>query len=154
RTSQGAVAWIISLNTFPWIAVPAYWIFGRNNFIGYVSARQENDMDLKALVQSLIQKHPNAFRDTGNFYPETHAAEKLARIPVMKGNRAELLIDGEKTFRSIFEGIESAESYVLVQYFIVKDDTLGRKLKDLLIRKARAGVAVYFLYDEVGSQSL
>ena len=29
RTSQGTIAWVISLNTFPYIAVPAYWILGR-----------------------------------------------------------------------------------------------------------------------------
>ena len=28
RTSQGAIAWVISLNTFPYVAVPAYWVFG------------------------------------------------------------------------------------------------------------------------------
>lgn len=39
RTSQGAVAWIISLLTFPYAAVPAYWFFGRPRFYGYVSAR-------------------------------------------------------------------------------------------------------------------
>jgi cardiolipin synthase len=34
RTSQGAIAWAVSLNTFPYIAVPAYWVFGRSNFEG------------------------------------------------------------------------------------------------------------------------
>ncbi len=33
RTSQGAVAWIISLLTFPYAAVPAYWLFGRPRFL-------------------------------------------------------------------------------------------------------------------------
>ena len=39
RTSQGAIAWIVSLVTFPYAALPAYWIFGRPRFYGYVSAR-------------------------------------------------------------------------------------------------------------------
>ena len=32
RTAQGAVAWAVSLNTFPYVAVPAYWVLGRNKF--------------------------------------------------------------------------------------------------------------------------
>jgi len=154
RTSQGAVAWIISLNTFPVIALPAYWIFGRNNFNGYVSDRQENDEDLKHIVQTLQQKHPHAFSKTSRLHPGARAAEHLARIPILKANTVQLLINGSDTFSSIFEGIEAATSYVLVEFFIVKDDTLGRKLKEVLIRKAKEGLNVYFLYDEVGSQSL
>ncbi len=38
RTSQGIIPWIVSLNTFPYLAVPAYWFFGRSKFEGYVSA--------------------------------------------------------------------------------------------------------------------
>ncbi|MGD8330749.1 MAG: cardiolipin synthase, partial [Acidobacteriota bacterium] len=29
RTEQGAIAWAVSLNTFPYLAVPAYWVLGR-----------------------------------------------------------------------------------------------------------------------------
>ena len=82
------------------------------------------------------------------------AAEVIADLPFLSGNQTELLIDGERTFENIVQGIERAEEYVLFQFFIVKDDELGRQLKDRLIRKAKAGVAVYFLYDEIGSIGL
>ncbi|MCB1130779.1 MAG: hypothetical protein KDN05_06585, partial [Verrucomicrobiae bacterium] len=36
RTAQGAVAWAISLNAMPFVALPAYWVFGRSDFNGYV----------------------------------------------------------------------------------------------------------------------
>ena len=49
RTSQGAVAWIISLMTLPYVAVPAFWIFGRPRFYGYVSARGERDTVLRRI---------------------------------------------------------------------------------------------------------
>ncbi len=32
RTSQGTIAWVVSLNTFPYLAVPAYWVFGRSKW--------------------------------------------------------------------------------------------------------------------------
>ena len=51
----------------------------------------------------------------------------------------ELLIDGDATFASIFDGIEQARDYLLVQFYIVKDDGLGRELKSKIIAKASLG---------------
>jgi cardiolipin synthase len=65
-----------------------------------------------------------------------------------------LLINGEPAFREIFAAIEAAQQYILVQFFIVRDDDLGGELKRRLVARAEAGVRVYFLYDEVGSRKL
>jgi cardiolipin synthase len=75
-------------------------------------------------------------------------------MPFFAGNSSRLLIDGDATFAAIFDAIESADDYVLVQFYIVEDDNLGRKLQHKLIRKAQQGVRVYFLYDAIGSNSL
>ena len=82
------------------------------------------------------------------------AFTQLAEMPITHYNKSQLLVDGDETFSSIFDGIDSAEAYVLVEFFIVKDDRLGRELKSRLIRKARQNVKVYFLYDEIGSYKL
>ena len=39
RTPQGTIAWVLSLIVVPFIAVPAYWVFGRNKFDGYLDKR-------------------------------------------------------------------------------------------------------------------
>jgi len=154
RTSQGAIAWVVSLNTFPLVAVPSYWVLGRSEFKGYITARQANESGL-ADVSDDAKKNISAVRSSiSTRYPAVRAAELLADLPMFSGNSATLLVDGEKTFSSIFSGIDEAEKYILVQFYIVKDDNLGRELKSKLIQKAREGVRVYFLYDEVGSYNL
>ena len=80
--------------------------------------------------------------------------ENLAKLPFTQGNAVDLLIDGKATFDSIFAGIDRARDYVLVQFYIIKDDTLGHELRDRLIAKAKAGVRCYVLYDEIGSSAL
>src|SRR5690606_40353072 len=40
RTAQGTIAWVFALNTVPYLSVPAYWVFGRSKFQGYVLARR------------------------------------------------------------------------------------------------------------------
>jgi len=47
RTSQGTIAWVVTLIAFPWLGVPAYLIFGRTRFNGYVSARVEDEKDFR-----------------------------------------------------------------------------------------------------------
>lgn len=154
RTAPGAVAWIVSLNTFPVVAVPTYWVFGRSRFQGYVIGRREDDSELFTELQDRMSLvHP--FRVT--LPPEdrkVEAIERLAKMPMVTGNEVELLIDGKATFRSIFDGIEAARESVLVQFYIVRDDDIGRELQTLLMRKAREGVRVHFLYDEIGSYRL
>jgi cardiolipin synthase len=151
RTSQGTIAWIVSLNTFPVVAVPAYWVFGRSRFQGYVVERRardrENDPEARRVVELLAPLVPDPARSPGAAF----AVQRLAHFPYLSGNEVELLVDGEATFRSLFDGIERAREYVLVQFYIVRDDRVGRELADRLIARARAGVSVRFLYDEIGS---
>ena len=151
RTPQGTVAWVVSLNTFPAVAVPVYWVFGRSNFKGYVVLRQEEDSQLRGVTEEAAEIL-GPFRAT---LPQDHgriqAAERLAKMPFLTGNNVELLVNGQATFDSLFAGLEQARDFILVQFYIVKDDQLGRRLKSALLRKAAEGVRVYFLYDEVGS---
>lgn len=154
RTSQGAVGWVVSLNTFPLIALPAYWVLGRNNFHGYVVDRQQENEAVEEALIAFKQKHPGLFSSQADTVPAARAAERLAWMPMLKGNRVDLLIDGASTFDSILDGIAQAESYVLVQFYIIRDDVLGRRLRDALMERAQAGVRVYLLYDEVGSAGL
>ncbi|RLA21845.1 MAG: cardiolipin synthase [Gammaproteobacteria bacterium] len=154
RTPQGSIAWAVSLIALPYVSVPAYWIFGRNKFNGYVLARQ-NELEL---VNGFIQQ-ANEQIDAIIPADEWRAGaltgvEKMARIPLTGGNSVKLLVDGDATFASIFAGIESASEYILVQFYIVHDDELGRELKNRLVARAKDGVRILFLYDEVGSIGL
>ncbi len=154
RTSQGAIAWAVSLNTFPYLSVPAYWVLGRSRFQGYVTARRMVDLRNRH-IQERIQTGIAPYRVSArNEMESVRAAEALAGMPVLRGNRVDLLVDGDATFTSIFEGIEQAQTYILVQFFIVHDDDLGRALKERLIAKANQGVRVYFIYDEIGCHDL
>ncbi len=154
RTSQGAAAWAIALVTLPFVTLFVYAIFGRNKFHGYVRMRSQRkaaihhfseDIRLEARAKNMVRTPVS----TGE-----RALVELAGVPILGFNQSELLIDGEITFDRMFAAIAAARSYVLVQFYIIKDDVLGRRLQQSLIARARAGVRVYFLYDEIGSYKL
>ena len=158
RTPQGTIAWIATLNTVPIIAVPAYLVFGRSKFKGFIFARQAEDSELKKIVEAArpkvapflhqVEESPDGTR--GRFL----AVERLAKMPFLKGYEVELLIDGHATFDSIFAGIDDARDYILIQFYIVHDDDIGRELKDHLSKNSREGIRVFFLYDEIGCGKL
>jgi len=54
RTPQGTIAWAVSLIAAPVVALPAYWVFGRNKFKGYVQARQNQLDQLNDVVQQAM----------------------------------------------------------------------------------------------------
>ncbi len=154
RTSQGAVAWAISLNLFPYAAVPAYWIFGHSEFDGYMIARRSNSAKFQAIKDTYqTSLKANGLKADSSEPLETTMAA-LAESPFTSGNSVDLLIDGEETYASMLEAIAAAEKYILFQFYIVRHDDTGRKFKDALIEKARQGVQVYFIYDEIGSLGL
>ena len=152
RTAQGAIAWIICLITLPYLTIPFYWIFGRNKFSGYVKARKADDARLRNLAAEL--RGSLQVYEEKDSTPFINAAERIGGMHPVKGNRLELLINGEATFKALFHSIENAKEYILVSFFIVKNDALGQKFQDALIKKANEGVRVYFLYDDFGSQKL
>ncbi|MBD2356674.1 cardiolipin synthase [Tolypothrix sp. FACHB-123] len=155
RSSQGAIAWGISLVTFPWLAIPLYWVLGRTKFHGYAEA-----------LRSVYAEHYELARQTYNDIAQFQIAlpDNLARlqplaktftgIPFTSGNAAELLIDGQKTYAAMLSAIASATNYILLQSYIVNDDQAGEEFKQALIDKAKQGVNIYFLYDEIGSNKL
>ena len=154
RTAQGAIAWAVSLIALPYVAVPAYWIFGRTKFAGYVTKRRAELLKTNTLARKLAQEFDRQRMQTKAGRSEELLLERLAKLPFTARNRATLLIDGEATFASIFEAIASAKKYVLIQFYIIHDDGLGRRLRDALIAKAREGVRCCVLFDEIGSGRL
>jgi cardiolipin synthase len=156
RTPQGAIAWSAVLIAVPYVAVPAYWVLGRSRFQGYVTARRGDDSEIRHVGEAAGRLAEPYFvpESEAEYVAAVRAAARLARVPYLRGNEVELLIDGEETFSSILDGVDRARDYILIQFFIIKHDELGTELKNRLLAKARDGVRVYFLYDEVGSHDL
>lgn len=151
RTPQGTVAWAIFLITVPWFAVPAFWVFGKSKFEGYVGARRKGDAKVEGIWRRFLEDVRERKLVSECERGQTLLVEKLVHLPSTRGNDAELLVNGEATFRSIFQGIARAKHYVLVQFYIMHDDGVGRELKECLIERARAGIACRLIFDQMGS---
>lgn len=154
RTPQGAIAWVVSLNTLPIIAVPAYWVFGRNKFNGYVNTIRNISLEIQDEIEQISKAIQPFLIEAPQTFPEYEALKRLTRFQFVRGNKVELLVDGQAAYSSIADGIEKAESYILFQFYILRADGIGNRFKNLLIQKAKQGIAVYMLHDELGSNEL
>lgn len=155
RTAQGAIAWLLALVTLPLIALPLYAVFGRRRFMGYVAARRAGDAAIAHLTTHLAEEAGEPFRSSLDSESRRyHGFETIAGTPFLAANEAELLIDGQATFDALFAALEEAREYVLVQFYIVREDELGRRFQTALVDCLRRGVRIYFLFDRVGSHQL
>lgn len=69
-------------------------------------------------------------------------------------NQVGILTDGVETFDCIKAALRAAVETIHLEYYIIEDDTLGGEIADILIERARAGVEIRVIYDDVGSWSL
>lgn len=69
-------------------------------------------------------------------------------------NDVHIFTDGVEKFNDLISRLEAAEYHIHMQYYIVKNDSLGKRIMEVLTRKAEQGVTVRFLYDDIGSRKL
>lgn len=154
RTPQAAMGWVIFFVTLPFLAVPLWVVLGRSRFPQRITMRRE----LRGVVRGLRTEKRRSVARSGSDPTVDHlrvrAFEKLAGVPLLGGNRADLLIDGKDTFDAVFAAISEARHYVLLAFYTIRDDDIGRALLARIEDRARAGVRVCVLYDGVGSNKL
>lgn len=155
RSPQSAIAWSVSLVTFPFVTLPFYWVFARSHFKGY-----------RRLVSEFAKLHDDQLKGGRAIYNESisellpipdetrTALQRVAQRNFCSGNKVDLLINGEVTFLELLTAIERARSYILLQMYTIGNDGVGEKFREVLSKRSREGISVYVLYDEIGSSSL
>ncbi|MBN3863718.1 cardiolipin synthase [Pseudomonas frederiksbergensis] len=157
RTAQGSIAWALSLLFIPYLTLIPYLVFGRSTFDGYIKARRQANEEMRKAISELNWRpwvEEALAARASSAYASLRAMPKLGHMPCLANNDVRLLIDGQATFEAIFDAISNARQAVLIQFFIIHDDRLGQRLHTLLRKKAAEGVAIYLLYDRIGSHSL
>lgn len=154
RDPVKTISWLLVLLLVPLFGLMFYAMFGQNfrqrKIISKKSIRRLKYKSADALDMKAIDK---------NDFPEsTYHLIKLLyfnnEAPLYEKNAVEIYTNGEETFDAIFEAIDKAEEHIHAEFFIIEPDPVGRKFRDLLIKKAKEGVRVRLIYDYWGSFNL
>ena len=155
RHPSKTLTWLMVLGVFPVVGFFAYLLFGQN-------FRRKRMFQKKALLdeQAFLQYKGNEYYQDRILKKHEHQellfrlADRLGALNISFHTETRVLTNGQETFQSILDGLKKAKHHIHMEYYIVRDDKIGTKIKDILIQKAKEGVKVRFLYDAVGSFKL
>lgn len=153
RAPVSTVSWILSLALIPILGFFIYYFLGPQRLVkqrlkrlrSRASAHAPADL---ALLREAREKAPPALRQLAALGMAT------CGLPVSSATGVELLSGGARTYDAIFEAIREAKHHVHLEYYIYEPDNIGTQLRDLLIERAREGVAVRLLIDALGSKRI
>ncbi|MBM7567347.1 cardiolipin synthase [Paenibacillus sacheonensis] len=159
RHPSKTVAWLLILFVLPIIGFVFYYFlaqeYRRRRTLRRRGVVAETDM-LQAIMRCQLVNRLEDMQGKEFLHQERlfHMLQGMAFSPITSCNETEVLTNGEATYASILEAIEGARHHVHVDYYTIRDDGIGRKFRDALIRKAREGVEVRVIYDGLGSLEL
>ncbi len=160
KKPSSTLAWILALLLLPVFGFIFYLFVGQD-------MKKKRLFDVKRDEEAATQKtilRQRSFLATNaidNQYPglrkyldDVNFFLSVAHAPLRESNTIEIFTDGNEKFQDLFQSIGEAKKYIHVQYYIIRDDHLGRRFVEILARKAREGVEVRLIVDGIGGLKL
>ena len=165
RDPSKTLSWMMMFLLFPGVGIIIYIFSGRNirkHKLFKAKKKTKNLSEkklskhleyLKNIVktqQMLLERKELLGEDEGAI--EERVINLLLRIgsfPYTTNNDVEIYKNGPEKFSRLIEDMENAKDHIHLEYFIIKDSCIAREIQELLIRKAKEGVDVKILYDDV-----
>ena len=148
RQPAKTMAWVMVLLFMPVFGIVLYIFFGQNTRkMRLISQRSLDQLAKRQMLEFAEQRElrvPDRYRTLVQLF----ANQSLA-LP-FKDNEVELYTDGYQFFPALLQSISKSRHHIHLDVYIFADDPLGRLLSDALIQKAREGVEVRVIYDDVG----
>lgn len=154
-----AAPWLIAVFLGSFVGFAFYLLFGFDYF-------KSRHFKLKAGQDRRILKKIVSEQELGlDLQEQKNGDERMGRLIsvarmllmdndafLTSKNRVEVFTDGAALYDRLLNAIASARHHIHVEYYLIRDDEAGRKLLELLTKKATEGVEVRFLYDNMGNR--
>lgn len=148
RQPAKTIAWVLVLLFVPVVGIVLYIFFGQNTRkMKLISGRSLDQLSKRSMLEFVEQRNlrmPEYFSSLVRLF-----TNQSMSLP-FKDNAVEFYTDGYQFFPALLQAIKGATNHIHLDTYIFADDPLGRLLSDALIAKAREGVEVRLIYDDVG----
>lgn len=160
KDPTATLAWILVLLILPGIGFVLYILLSQN-----FSRKKLFAMKIleKKRYGDILKKQQEAY-NSGELKindPKIYPYKDIIKMNLFSNksiysqdNEISIFTDGHKKFEEVFKCIEEAEHHIHILYYIIKNDDLGKKLFELLTKKAEEGVEVRLLVDSLGGRTL
>lgn len=147
--------WLLALYFLPVVGFFLYLLIG-------IDMRKEKMFRVKEVedrLHELIRKQERQVKhhDFKDNAPDIKGYEDLVMYNLdstgcmlTDHNDIDIFVDGNAKFDQLIEDMRSAEKFIHIQYYIIKNDVLFKRIIDVLKEKASQGVEVRILYDAMG----
>lgn len=142
RAPVATLSWLLGLAALPYLGFLVYLVLGPQ--------RIERHRLRRARAKVSLPAQP-AWAGAGAAAELATLGEATTGLPASSATSARLLVDGGATYDALLEAVAGARHHVHLEYYIYDADRSGTVLRDALVERARAGVAVRVLLDAVGS---
>ncbi|MFI3257833.1 MAG: phospholipase D-like domain-containing protein, partial [Spirochaetales bacterium] len=159
KDSASRFAWILTLAFLPVLGLLIYILFS-GHFFTKTQRMKEAKEHVNEASTTFMENQQDFFeKQAGTFSnPILNEYSSLidmnlnyANAPITFTDSVKIFTWGKDIFDNLFEDIKNARHYIFLQYFIIRNDQTGQKFINLLCEKAREGVEVKLLYDDLGS---
>lgn len=148
RQPAKTIAWVLVLLFVPVVGIVLYIFFGQNTRkMKLISGRSLDQLSKRSMLEFVEQRNlrmPEYFSSLVRLF-----TNQSMSLP-FKDNAVEFYTDGYQLFPALLQAIKGATNHIHLDTYIFADDPLGRLVSDALIAKAREGVEVRLIYDDVG----
>ena len=148
RSPVKTMAWILVLFFLPVAGWILYLFFGRSTRKEHLISRK-GYARLSKRPMAAYQEQPSVMAEHGkqrlmDFFSRVNNA-----LP-FSGNRVTVYTDAVSMLSELLKDIYRARHHIHLEFYIFEDDAVGRLVRDALIDRARDGVKIRVLYDDVG----
>lgn len=149
RQPAKTIAWVLVLSFLPLVGIVLYFFFGRRTRKDrHIWEKSLNQLTKRSMIEFAEQKQlelPEEHKELIQLFVNQNFA-----LP-FKNNETDVYVSGYEFFPALLAEISKATHHIHIVSYIIDDDPLGRLLRDALIDKARKGIEVRLLFDDVGS---
>lgn len=146
------LAWIVPILVFPLLGGVSYLAFG-HVFIPKKLRASMNRTD--ELVKKSLKQEESVLQELDRLNPAVANQSKYlcahADTPVWADTMTAYFPDGESYWQQLLRDLEQAKHFIFLEYFILGEGKMWNAVLDILERKAKEGVEVRLIYDDVGS---
>lgn len=160
RDPAATWAWLLVLFFIPILGFIIYLLLGRRLRKKHLFRWEgQSKIGIEKLIDyqmAAIEKGSFEFRNPETKYYDDMIFMHLRNnhAVLTQDNAIEIFDDGKEKFEKLLKDMEQAKDHIHVQYYIFRLDDLGQRIVDVLIRKAKQGVKVRVLYDDIGSRGV
>ena len=145
------MVWVVLLLAMPVVGIPFYFLFRAQSGTKRLN-RRIKEIEFKAQPALALNppRYEEALEKCKSHSNGLSYLQRFTRFPVCGRTQTKYYSPGEDFFVSLLEDLEKAEKYIFLEYFIVNEGEMWSAIEDVLSRKAKAGVDVRLLYDDMG----